>query len=66
MSDISSEVQKEVARIREMIATTRALMPDRQVNFIFYDMVIEKAERAVREQDAVTLCRILPELREME
>ena len=66
MSDISSEVQKEVARIREMIAITRALMPDRQVNFIFYDMVIEKAERAVREQDAVTLCRILPELREME
>ena len=66
MSDISSEVQKEIARIREMIATTRALMPDRQVNFIFYDMVIEKAERAVREQDAVTLCRILPELREME
>jgi hypothetical protein len=59
-------VQKEIARIREMIATTRALMPDRQVNFIFYDMVIEKAERAVREQDAVTLCRILPELREME
>jgi len=66
MSDISSEVQKEVARIREMIAITRALMPDRQVNFIFYDMVIETAERAVREQDAVTLCRILPELREME
>ena len=66
MSDISSEVQKEVVRLRELIATIKALMPDRRINFICYDLAIDAAEKAVREQDAVALCRILPELREME
>lgn len=66
MSDISSEVQIEVARLRETIATTKALIPNGRANFIFYDLAIAEAERAVREQDTVALCRILPELREME
>lgn len=66
MSDISSEVQKEVSRLRDMITTTKTLMPNSQINFIVYEIAIHRAEKAVREQDAVTLCRILPELREME
>ena len=63
---ITSEVQKEVARLRETIATTKALIPNGQANFIIYELAISAAEKAVREQDAVALSRILPELREME
>jgi hypothetical protein len=59
-------VQKEVARLRDMIATTKALMPGGNVNFIFYDLAIAEAERAVREQDTIALIKILPELREMQ
>ena len=66
MSDISSEVQKEVARLRETIATTNALLPGAQANWVVYDMAIAAAERAVREQDAPALVRILPVLQEME
>ena len=66
MTDISSEVQKEVARLRETIATTKALLPDGKINWFFYDVAISEAERAVREQDTVALLRILPELKEME
>lgn len=65
MSDISSEVQKEVARIREMIAETKALLPNGTANFIIYEMTIAEAERAVREQDAAALVKMLPELRGM-
>lgn len=65
-ADISSEAQKEVARLREMIATTKILLPHGNVNFFFYEVVIEEAERAIREQDAVALCRILPDIRGME
>ena len=65
MSDISSEVQKEVARIREMISETKALLPNGNVNFIIYEMTIAEAERAVREQDAVALVKMLPELQGM-
>ena len=66
MSDISSAVQKEVARLRETIATTKALLPNSRANFIFYDMAITEAERAVREQDTVALVKILPGLQSME
>jgi len=66
MSDISSEVQKQVARIRGMMNTIKVFLPDSNVNFIVYDSVIARAEKAVREQDAVALCRILPILREMD
>lgn len=66
MSDISSAVQTEVARIREMIATTKALIPNGRGNFIFYEMAINEAEKAIREQDTVTLIRILPELQQTQ
>jgi len=66
MSDISQEVQKEVARIRDTISTTKALLPNGQGNFAIYEIMIAKAEKAVREQDAATLVRLLPELREMQ
>jgi len=66
MSDISSEVQKQVARIREMIAATTAIMPGVRSSFMVYDVAIAMAEKAVREQDEATLCGILPILREMD
>ena len=66
MSDISQEVQKEVSRIQDMISTTKALLPNGQCNFIFYEMLISQAEKAVREQDAVALVCLLPELRKMQ
>lgn len=66
MIDLSSEVQKEVARLRETIATTKALLPDGRVNWFFYETAIAEAERAVREQDTVALVRIRAVLREME
>ena len=66
MSDLITAVQEEVARLREMIATVKALAPNGRVNFFFYDMAIKEAERAIREQDAIALVRILPELKEME
>jgi hypothetical protein len=66
MNDISSAVQKEVARLRDMIATTNALIPNGSASFIFYEMAIAEAERAVREQDAVALIKILSELRDMQ
>ena len=64
MSDIITEVQKEVSRIRDMISTTKALLPNGQANFVVYEMMLEQAEKAIREQDAVMLVRLLPELRE--
>lgn len=63
--DIISTVQAEVARLRDMISTTKALT-NGNVNFIMYEMVIEQAEKAVREGDAVALVRMLPELQKME
>jgi hypothetical protein len=63
--NLSEEVQNEVKRIREMIAETKALLPHTKMNWFIYDGVLSEAERAVREQDAVALVRILPELREM-
>lgn len=65
MSDISQEVQKEVSRIQDMISTTKALLPNGRGNFVIYEMMIAKAEKAVREQDTTTLVQLLPELREM-
>ena len=66
MPDISSEVQKEVNRIREMIAKTKALLPNGNVNFYFYELIITEAEKAIREQDVVALIRLLPELKSMQ
>ena len=62
---LPEEVQKEVARLRNMITETKELLPNNQANFIFYDIAIAEAERAVREQDVVALVRILPELQKM-
>lgn len=63
MSNVIEEVQKEVARIRDMITTTKALLPNGRGNFVVYDTVIALAEKAIREQDTVTLVAMLPELR---
>jgi len=65
MSDISSEAQKEVARIRDMISTTKALLPNGNVSWAVYETVLEAAEKAIREQDGVVLVQILLELKEM-
>jgi hypothetical protein len=65
MSDIIEEIQKEVIRINNMINTTKALFPNGNVNFTIYEMTIERAEKAIREQDVVSLVQLLPELKEM-
>jgi len=64
--NISSAVQNEVERIRKMITETKALLPNGNVNFSFYELTLAEADRAVREQDAVALVRILPELKAMQ
>ena len=66
MSDLPSEIQKEVARLRDTIATTKALLPNGQGYFGFYELYIDAAEKAVREHDTVAMVRLLPELQEME
>lgn len=63
MTDISQETQKEITRIRDMISTTKALLPEGKGNFIIYEILIAKAEKAIREQDTTTLIKILPELK---
>jgi hypothetical protein len=63
MNNISEEVQKEITRIREMITETKTLLPNGQGNFAIYEATVSAAEKAVREQDAVALVKILPELR---
>lgn len=65
MTDISQEVQKEVTRIRDMISTTKALLPSNQGNFAIYEMMIAQAEKAVRDQDTAALVQLLPKLQEM-
>ena len=64
--DLSSQVQIEVARLRDTISAINALLPNSKHSFIFYDLVIASAKKAIRDQDAVALCRLLPELRSME
>ena len=64
--DISSAVQKEIARIRNMVSTAKFMVPNANVNFAVYEVMIAEAERAVREQDATALVRLLPELQEMQ
>jgi hypothetical protein len=66
MSDLITEVQKQVARLRNMITETKTLFPNSNINFIMYEIYINEAERAIREQDTVVLIRILQELKEME
>jgi hypothetical protein len=66
MMNLPGEVQQEVARMRNMIAEMKTLLPDANVSFIAYEMMIAEAERAVREQDTVALIRILQELQDME
>ena len=63
---LPKQVQDEVARLRNMIAETKALLPGGNVNWAAYEFAIAAAEKAVREQDAATLARLLPELRSME
>lgn len=63
--DLIQSVQDEVARLREMIAETKALFPDANVNFIVYEIAIREAEQAVKYQDTVALARMLPALKEM-
>lgn len=67
MSDIIQETQKEVARIRDTISTTKALLPQsKEVSFLMYEMMIEKAEKAIREHDTTTMVKLLPELQSLE
>ncbi len=66
MNDISQEVQKEIARIRDMVTTSKALLPNANVNFAVYEAMIAEAEKAVREQDITALVKILPKLQEMK
>jgi hypothetical protein len=66
MADLISEVQKEVARIREMITVTKEFFPNGNMNFFIYEEVLRRAEMAVMEQDTVSLIQILPELRRMD
>ena len=40
--DISSAVQNEVCRIREMITDTKSLFPTRNINFSFYEMILRE------------------------
>ena len=63
--DISNAIQNEVTRIRNMISETKTLFPDANINFAIYEMTLASADKAVREQDAVALIKILPELKEM-
>ena len=66
MSDISHEAQKEVARIRDMISTTKALLPNGKVNFAVYEIIIDQTEKAIREQDVAGLVKLLPKLKEID
>jgi len=61
--DIIEATQVEMARIRDTISTTKALLPDRNVNFICYEMMINEAEKAIREQDTVKLIKLYQELK---
>jgi len=66
LKDVSSAVQAEVTRVREMIAETKVLLPKGNVNFAFMEMTLDEADRAVREQDTTALVRLLPELKEID
>jgi len=66
MPNVAEEVQNEVRRIREMIAETKALLPNANANFAFYEIALSEADRAVREQDASALVKVLPVLRDMQ
>ena len=63
--DISTAVQREVTRIRNMITETKALLPNGNANFIIYEITLAEADRAIREQDVVALVRLLPVLQLM-
>ena len=65
MTDVSQEVQREITRIRDMIITSKVLLPKANVNFAIYEATIAEARRAIREQDATALVKLLPKLREM-
>jgi hypothetical protein len=65
-AEMAKAIQHEVVRLRETIAETKRLLPDANTNWFFYDTMIALSERAVREQDAAAMLRILPELQEME
>lgn len=64
--NLPEEIQSHVARLRDTIATTKALLPNNQASFVFYELAIREAERAIREQDTTAMVRLLPQLREME
>lgn len=65
MDSLPQEVQKEVSRVRSMLAETKRLLPNGRGNFIIYETILNEAEKAVRDQDVVALVKILPELQEM-
>ena len=65
-TDLILAVQEEVARLRDMISTAKALLPTSNVNFIAYEIAIGLAEKAIREHDTVSLIRMLPDLQTME
>ena len=64
-TSLPEAVQKEVARIRERIAITKQYLPNGNVAWGMYEAILNEADRAVREQDAVEMVRLLPELESM-
>ena len=66
MKSLPEQIQGEVARLRETIAETKRLLPNGNVNWVFYDAAIAAAEKAVREQDAVAMIELLPHLKTLE
>lgn len=66
MPDLLSAVQDEFNRIREMITEVKTLLPKRNVSFYFYELILNEADKAIREHDTVALLRLLPELKAME
>ena len=64
-NNVLDAVQKEVDRLQEMITVTKTLIPNGNVNFVIYEAAIANAKEAIVEQDAVALCRMLPNLKGM-
>jgi len=64
MSDIITEVQKEITRIRNMIAETKLTFPDGNFNFCIIEMSLNEADKAIIDRDTVKLIKLLPALQD--
>ena len=65
MKSLPEQIQDEVARLRAIKSETKRLFPVSRISWVFYDDAISRAEMVVREQDAVAMIKILPELKSM-